>query len=61
MSLKASLIFCVNDLPIDVCGMVISPYYYCVGYNSSLSVNICFMYRSVTVLSSYIFTIVISF
>ena len=49
MSLKASLMFCVNDLPIDVCGMVMSPYYYCVGYNSSLSVNTCFMYRSVTV------------
>ena len=37
------------------------PYSYCVSYNSPfMSVNICFMYIGVPMLSTYIFIIVIS-
>ena len=64
MPFKASvslLIFCLDDLSIDVNRVLKSPTIIVLVLTYPfMSVNICFMYLVVLILSTYIFTIVIS-
>ena len=64
VSLKASvslLIFCLDNLSIDVSGVLKSPtIIVLLSISPFVFVNICFMYLGAAVLGAYIFTIVIS-
>ena len=53
------LIFCLDDLSIDVSGVLVS-LIYCITIDF-LFVNICFMYLDVLMLSTYKFTFIISY
>ena len=59
MSFKASvslLIFCLDDLPVDVSGVLKSPtLIVLLSISPSMSVNICFMYLGAPMLGAYIY------
>ena len=55
------LIFCLNDLSIDLSGVLKSPtLIILLSISPFMSANVCFMYLGAPMLSAYIFTIVIS-